>query len=140
MGKFNRARELKIDFSLSKDSSMRDIPKETDRKKQVTILGNLLDNAFDAVQKCDNKTVVLSLSDSGKNLVFKVEDAGCGLNTAMAEDIFQKGVSTKGEDRGVGLYLVQRALIELKGSVSIGKSKFGGAMFRISIPKEIDHE
>lgn len=136
MGKYNRARELKIDFSIAKDSRMRDIPKNIDRKKLVTILGNLLDNAFDAVQNSPNKAVLLSMSDVGGQLVFKVEDSGGGIDMRIAENLFEKGISTKGDDRGVGLYLVQRALIEMRGSVSIAKSGIGGAMFRISIPKE----
>lgn len=135
MGKHSRARELKIDFSITKDSRMADIPAEMDRKKLVTILGNILDNAFDAVRDSAVKQVELSMSDSGDHLVFRVEDSGHGIDMAVTENIFQKGISTKGEGRGIGLYLVQRALIELKGSVGFSKSRLGGVMFRISIPK-----
>ncbi|MCD8553462.1 sensor histidine kinase [Seleniivibrio sp.] len=137
MGKYNRARELKIDFVISKESSMADIPPRIDRKKIVTILGNLLDNAFDAVQEAPEKRVVMSMQDTGSSLIFTVEDSGTGMGGGLPEDIFNKGVSTKGEGRGIGLYLVSRALTELKGSVGMSKSELGGVKFRISIPKEV---
>lgn len=140
IGKHSRARELKIDLAIAENSRMTDIPSHIDREKIVTILGNILDNAFDAVIDSPVKQVLLTMRDSGRSIVFQVEDSGSGLAPDIIEDIFQKGVSTKGENRGVGLYLVQSALIELRGSVGIARSRLGGVSFRVTIPKEMYHE
>ena len=46
------------------------------------------------------------------------------------------GFSTKiGEGYGTGLYLVDRALKKLEGSISITSSDLGGAAFTVIIPK-----
>ncbi|MGE4497462.1 MAG: ATP-binding protein [Deferribacterales bacterium] len=140
IGKHSRARELKIDFAIAEKSRMTDIPARIDREKIVTVLGNILDNAFDAVIDSPVKKVLLTMNDSGRSIVFQVEDSGGGLEPDIIEDIFQKGVSTKGENRGVGLYLVQNALMELRGSIGMAKSRLGGVSFRVTIPKEMYHE
>ncbi|QAR32622.1 sensor histidine kinase [Geovibrio thiophilus] len=140
IGKHSRARELKIDFAIAENSRMTDMPSHIDREKIVTILGNILDNAFDAVIDSPVKQVLLTMKDSGRGIVFQVEDSGGGLEPDITEDIFKKGVSTKGENRGVGLYLVQNALMELRGSIGIAKSRLGGVSFRVTIPKEMYHE
>ena len=52
------------------------------------------------------------------------------------EKIFEMGFSTKtGEGFGTGLYLVDKALKKLEGSISITSSELGGAAFTVIIPK-----
>jgi len=140
IGKHSRARELKIDFTIAENSRMTDLPDHIDREKIVTILGNILDNAFDAVIDSPVKQVLLTMKDSGKSLLFQVEDSGKGLEPEIIENIFEKGVSTKGDNRGIGLYLANNALMEMRGSISMAKSRLGGVSFRVSIPKEMFHE
>lgn len=139
LGKYNRALELKVEFSIDQESSMRDIPPQTNREKLVTILGNLLDNAFESVLEADQqeKKVHLFMTDLGHDLIFEIEDSGVGLSDDMAKLIFNKGFSTKkGEDRGIGLHLVDKAVQHLGGYVTVAQSQTGGAVFTVVIPKE----
>lgn len=142
LGKFNRARELKVNLELEPDSSFSEIPHWIDREHLVTILGNLLDNAFEAVRSTgDEGEVRLFFTDLGLDLVIEVEDSGPGVAPEVADSLFQKGVTTSGaRGRGVGLYLVRRAVAALGGTVSFSGGELGGARFTVTIPKKRKRE
>jgi len=141
IGKYNHAQELHIDFQIDPDSLLVDVPTDLSREKVLTILGNLVDNAFDAALKNDRPPLVkLSLSDSGNDLVFEVEDSGAGVAAEITEKIFIKGFSTKHMDRGQGLYLVKNALDNLNGEITFSDSSLGGALFSVFIPKHRNKE
>ena len=136
IGKYNHAQELRIDFEIDPDSQLKDVPSELSREKLVTILGNLIDNAFDAALQGGNQTKVkLSMTDVGNDLVFEIEDSGTGIPTERSEQIFKRGFTTKQNDRGQGLYLVDKALKDLGGQITLGNSDLGGALFSVFIPK-----
>ncbi len=137
LGKYNRACELKIDLEFDPENSFSDIPAALDRETLVTILGNLLDNAFDAVrEKGSSGLVRLFLTDLGSDLVMEVEDSGGGVATAIADQLFESGVTTKkGSGRGTGLALVKRAVDSLHGQITFGEGELGGALFTVIIPK-----
>lgn len=138
LGKFNRARELKIALQFDPESSLTDLPPHIDREALVTILGNLLDNAFEAVrEEREIREVRLSLTDLGEEIIFEVEDSGAGIAAAVAQSLFDKGVSTRaGSGRGMGLHLVRQALQAIGGEISFGEGELGGALFVVSIPKQ----
>ena len=136
IGKYNHAQELRIEFEIDPDSQLKDVPSELSREKLVTILGNLIDNAFDAALLGENQTKVkLSMTDAGNDLVFEIEDSGTGIPTERSEQIFKRGFTTKQNDRGQGLYLVEKALKDLGGQITLGNSDLGGALFSVFIPK-----
>ncbi len=136
LGKYNHAQELRIAFEIDPDSQLTDVPAEMSREKLVTILGNLVDNAFDAALQGEGKArVKLSMTDLGNDLVFEVEDSGRGIPAEHSEQIFEKGFTTKLNDRGQGLYLVNKALHELGGQITLSESELGGALFSVFIPK-----
>lgn len=140
LGKYSRAQELKVQFKIDIDSSMKDIPDHIQREKLVTIIGNLLDNAFEAALKaCVQKRLVrLSMTDLGNDLIFEVDDSGKGLDGENHRQLFEQGYSTKKEPgSGMGLFLLERALNSLGGSVNVNRSELGGLAFTVIIPKEI---
>lgn len=137
IGKYNHAQELRIDFEIDPESQLIDVPADLNREKVVTILGNLIDNSFDAaLQKGNNPKVKLSMTDVGNDLVFEIEDSGAGISKEQTDRIFDKGFSTKHIDRGQGLYLVRKALQDLKGQITLADSDMGGALFSVFIPKQ----
>ena len=136
IGKYNHAQELRIRFIIDPDSCLIDVPEDLSREKVLTILGNLIDNAFDAALLRNNlPQVKLSLTDAGDDLVFEVEDSGPGIPAEQGEKIFTKGFSTKHRDRGRGLYLAKKALQELQGQITLADSDLGGCLFSVFIPK-----
>ncbi|WP_425263925.1 ATP-binding protein [Thermoflavimicrobium dichotomicum] len=147
IGFYNRARELKIDFIIDRESRMEKIPEHIPHSAIVSILGNLVTNAFEAVQENEerDRRVRLFIADRDDTLWFEVEDSGPGIDEKWIPHIFRQGFSTKkgtnGEKRGFGLARVKQLTTELGGTVLIEKGEWGGAIFSIALPKrevEID--
>jgi len=150
LGKLNRANELKVELQIDPQSSFRDVPAAIDRYLLITILGNMIDNAMEAVLSpgATAKRVHVFLTDIGEDLLIEVEDFGPGIPDEYAERIFEIGFSTKAhKNHGYGLYLVRQALEQLQGYVTYTRNSFGGTIFTIAIPKnatarrrEAEHE
>lgn len=139
VGFYNRARELKVDFILDRESSLEQMPRHIDQSDLVSILGNLITNAFEAVAKNDptNKKVRLFITDIGNDLLIEVEDSGPGIEDHMIAEIFNRGFSTKeGGNRGYGLARVKELVEDINGTLAIERGDWEGALFIIAIPKE----
>lgn len=140
IGKFNKANECKIELAIDRESSLKDIPVRLDRECLITIIGNLIDNAIDAVLQpgASMRKVNLSFTDYGKDFIIEVEDFGVGISSENVAKIFEKGYSTKSEPHhGFGLYLVKQALEKLHGYISYARNEAGGSIFTVVIPKNI---
>ncbi|MBE1441304.1 sensor histidine kinase [Paenibacillus sp. OAS669] len=139
IGKYNHAQELKLTFEIDHESSFRDIPEQVDRNLLVTIIGNLIDNAMEAVLACEDrpeKRVQLFMTDLGEDLIIECEDTGVGISEEMAHAVYEKGFSTKeGDHRGIGLALVQHAVGKLNGYITFHKNPAGGTIFTVALPK-----
>ena len=138
LGKYNRAREMGLRLDIDPDSQMADIPATLPREQLVSALGNLIDNALEATfqQTGQGGVVRLSMTDLGAELIFEVEDQGPGVPENAQQRIFERGVSTKGEDHGIGLHLVQQFLNRWGGSVTVENLSTGGSRFTLYLPKQ----
>ncbi|MTH55690.1 GHKL domain-containing protein [Bacillus mangrovi] len=132
LGKIGRASEKKIQFTIDLESSAGKLPEHLKMSALITIAGNLIDNAFEAVSDQLNKEVSFFITDLGEDVIIEVEDNGPGI--PQDQEIFKKGASTKGDDRGYGLYNVRAAVEELGGLIEAGG--LNGAVFTVSIPKK----
>jgi len=138
LGKINRSKERKVHLVIDMDSNLTGIPADMDTRHVVTVLGNLIDNAMDAAREKngDGAVVQVSFTDLGPDLIFDIDDNGPGVPQGMESAIFRDGFTTKqGENRGLGLHIVQNALNVLNGSLQISRSELGGARFTVMIPK-----
>ena len=141
LGKTERARELGLVLEIDSGTRLEPLSDEIDTDDLITILGNLIDNAFDAM--LDNRhsdstnKVMVSISDYGQEIIMEVEDSGCGLPDNMAlEKLVEKGVSSKSKNnRGVGLYLVDKIVKQYDGQFELGKSSVQGVRATVYIPK-----
>jgi two-component system CitB family sensor kinase len=135
----NRAKELKVQFQINRDSRLKEIPRSMNRQQIILLLGNLIQNAFEAVTdpRMERKTVECYISDTEREILFEVEDSGPGVDETIRERIFEYGFSTKpGNKRGIGLAKVKHIVEEMGGYILVGKSEWGGALFTVSLPKE----
>jgi two-component system CitB family sensor kinase len=137
LGKINRAQEMKIRLNIDEGSTFKDVPSSIDRNMLVTILGNLLDNAMEAVLgNDDDKLVTIFLTDLGQDLIMEIEDNGLGIPVEWSDQIFNAGFSTKKEEkRGYGLALVKRAVEGLGGIIEHHPGQTAGTRFFVAIPK-----
>ncbi|PEK98537.1 sensor histidine kinase [Bacillus sp. AFS017336] len=139
LGKISLANELKVDFNIDYNSSFVNVPKEVNREDLITIIGNLLNNAFDAVLETNKseKFVSLFLTDLGDDLVIEIEDNANGIPDELIDEIFEYGVTSKDQSHnsGIGLHLVQRLLHKLNGQITFHSNEHGGTTFIVAIPK-----
>jgi PAS domain S-box-containing protein len=100
-------------------------------------LRNLLLNAAEAISTGNStgpRRIVVSLKKSGSRPVLSVEDSGPGLDETAFDKLLLK--STKAGGSGLGLHIVQTAMKNHGGRLEIGRSKLGGAEFRMVFPRE----
>jgi two-component system, CitB family, sensor kinase len=138
IGFFNRAKELRVRFLLDEDSSLEKIPKHLDKNHFVSIIGNLVTNALEAVELLpeEKRMIRIFISDNGEEILIEIEDSGNGLAPEVEDVLFEEKVSTKShENRGYGLMKVAESVKNLGGSITLEKGDLGGALFIISIPK-----
>ncbi|HEY8890301.1 MAG TPA: DcuS/MalK family sensor histidine kinase [Clostridium sp.] len=136
-GKISFARENNIEFKISRDSYVPE-PKKTEVTHDlITILGNLIDNAVEAVDNTKSSNLIsLNIGYDNEILNITFSDNGVGINNDFIKDIFIKGFSTKGENRGVGLSLVKRSIDKLNGTVNITSNKNEFTTFQICLSYE----
>ena len=115
-------------------SQLNRLPPTLSETQVVTLLGNLLDNAFDAVTNMptERRQVTLRFDDRHDATVIAVSDLGEGL-PPEGKTIFHNGVSTKDGHHGVGLSLVRDTVAAAMGTIEAASSD-GITTFRVSIP------
>lgn len=139
-GKVQRARELGLTMTIVPGSQLRQLPEGLDSTEFAAIVGNLLDNAFEASLRTQqgNKVVELYLSDEGDDVVIEVADQGCGVPEALREKIFEQGVSTRTDEpgeHGIGLYLIASYVRRCNGVITLEDNSPCGTLFSLFLPK-----
>ncbi|GGV83584.1 sensor histidine kinase [Streptomyces massasporeus] len=107
----------------------------------VTVVGNLVDNALDAVAGTPHARVEVELRAEGRTAILRVRDTGPGIPPEHRELIFNTGWSTKKppahRERGIGLSLVRRLAERQGGSATVGEAHGGGAEFTVVLPEAL---
>ncbi|MFI6502593.1 ATP-binding protein [Nonomuraea typhae] len=114
LGKSAQAGERGVELVISEDSRLDDV--DVPPRDLVTIVGNLLDNAIEVASRVE---VVVRTEPDGT--LIRVSDDGPGLPDPGA---FDKGWTTKGDGRGLGLALVGQAVRRLGGRIEVDGSAF----------------
>ncbi|MFP3988382.1 sensor histidine kinase [Streptomyces sp. E11-3] len=101
----------------------------------VTVVGNLVDNALDAVRNTGpDSWVEVELTERETEIRVRVRDSGPGVAPELTEEIFRHGFTTKtaarGGQRGLGLAIVRLVCTRRGGSVTAD-----GAVFRAVLPR-----
>ena len=137
LGKLGRASEMKIHFEIDPESYVDPLPKHIGVTEIITIIGNLIDNAFESVIFQDERHVSFSITNLGNDIIIEVTDSGNGLSKEQCDTLFAVGFSSKGENRGYGLYNVKRIVDALNGDIDVINGKEGGAIFTVFLPKGV---
>ena len=97
------------------------------------IIGNLMDNAMDAVGGMRDGRIWLNVREDLHNFYFTVRNNGAPVPEELRQSIFEPGVSTKGEGRGMGLSIVRQTLAEFGGTIALEDG--GETAFTVTVPK-----
>jgi len=136
LGKSADAAERGIVLTIEGD--LPDLGDAVAARDLVTVLGNLVDNAFDAVTGRPDRRVTVRLGGDLDAVRIVVGDSGPGLTPEQAARAMDRGWTTKtsADDlggRGVGLALVGQVARRHGGDVVIGTSTHGGAEFTVTL-------
>jgi len=137
LSKLSLAREKKVIMHLAGESDVPQPKQEQIVHDIVTIIGNLVENAFDAVKNSVQKEVELHMYCDEGWLYIHVSDTGEGILPEINDNLFKKGVSSKGKHRGFGLYLIQRSLQQLQGNIEFETRPGEGTVFTVRVPYEV---
>lgn len=138
MGKLSYAREEQVELNIDVHTVIPEPAHPKMTHELITILGNLIDNAIEAMADSIDKTLDVTFHFSGKFLTMEVLDSGPGIPDEIQKSVLEKGYSTKGENRGYGLYLVTKSIENLGGELIIDSKSLLGTEIHIIIPYEIE--
>lgn len=129
IAKSSLAAERGVALQLDPDSGLQRVDDELSRDL-TTVVGNLVDNAFDAVAGLPEPAVRVLVEDAGDGVTVTVRDTGHGV-TGDAGEIFRQGFTTKepGPDgsRGFGLALSRVVCRRSGGDLTVANDN--GAVF-----------
>lgn len=132
------ASERGISLRISDDTLL--VDEIDDPWDLVTIIGNLIDNALDAVAAgptTNGRWVDVAVRADAEAYRVRVHDSGPGVDAANLQRVFEEGFTTKepGDQpmRGLGLALVQQVVRRRGGEISITAE--GGAVFAVRLPR-----
>ncbi|MFV0127697.1 ATP-binding protein [Streptomyces sp. HMX112] len=136
LGKAAQANERGLELVLTRDSRIDDgvLPPTLPPRDVVTILGNLIDNALEAARGTAASRVTVTARTDRDELLLRVADSGPGVPPDDSEAVFERGWSTRGDGRGLGLALVRQAAHRGGGAVELGRGPDGGAEFTVRLP------
>ena len=116
-----------------------DLPKVTaDRDAMITVLVNLLDNAYK--YSYDNKQIELRVSSEDSLVCFYVSDKGRGMSRRSVRKIFNRfyqadsSLSRHAEGCGLGLSIAKFIVDAHKGTISVESKPDKGSTFSVKLP------
>lgn len=140
IGKIARASELNVSFTLQEGSYYSPTDLKLPAEMLVTVIGNLLDNAFDAMNDSTDyharKELVFGIFSHPGAVLITADDTGSGISSKALPHIFDLGYSTKGEGRGTGLHQVKTMVESYGGKITVESQEGIGASFSVSFAKE----
>lgn len=125
-----------VELEVDPDSSLATLPGAVGELDAITILGNLIHNAIEALVDVplSRRRVAVLLSGGPRELVIRVRDWGSGISPGEAGRVFGSGYSTKNGHVGVGLSLVRGIVHRAGGEVAIEAGVSPGTAFVVRIP------
>jgi two-component system, CitB family, sensor histidine kinase CitS len=140
LGKLGKASEKKIRFEIVADSYLKELPSHFKLSNLIVILGNLIDNAFEAVYGLESPTVKFFATDIGSDIIFEIADNGKGISGREIPLLFTRGFTSKNgaEPRGFGLSNAEKAVAEMNGMIEVQSTPESGTVFTVYLPKEYE--
>jgi len=139
LGKAARAREKGVALSFDPACQLdRPLPSLIE-SELISIIGNLLDNAIEATQRAElpHEPVEVLIQLNARELMIEVADRGIGIDPAIRDHIFERGITTKTRgDHGIGLYLIEHYVTQTGGTIEVADNSPRGAIFTLFIPAD----
>ncbi|WP_369436304.1 sensor histidine kinase [Lysinibacillus fusiformis] len=132
--KMDKAKKSDINFNIEINTCIK--PVEIKSYELVQVVGNIIDNAIEEEEKHTDKQKEINISiDSLVNsfLVISLNNKNSRVQHTKKESIFKNGYSSKGNNRGLGLFISQCLLKKYHGYIEVNSNEFG-TTFTIFLP------
>lgn len=137
IGKYYRAKELGLELVFDPACFVDRLPTALSHNEWISIVGNLLDNAYNASlrQPQGSRQIECLINSDGHEVIIEIADQGCGIDEALRDRIFERGVtSSASKDHGIGLWLVRSYVEQAGGSIVVENNIPFGTIFTLYIP------
>ncbi|WP_139116569.1 ATP-binding protein [Terasakiispira papahanaumokuakeensis] len=134
LGKQSEARERGVQFDLQVESQIPASSSPRAVHDLVTVVGNIIENAFEALLDQPSPHLVMTLAREDDALWLQCQDNGPGIDPDLLPHVLAKGVSAKGEGRGLGLSMVKARLDDVGGDISVYSTPGQGTLIEIMYP------
>ncbi len=102
---------------------------------QFEVLDDLIANAARAMERSASRKLSIVLEQEGDFVRIRLSDTGCGIDPVYVKSIFVRGVTTRSDGRGLGLFHAQQTLRDFGGRIYIEKTAVGeGTTMVVEIP------
>lgn len=130
-----RQRGLELVIQSQGDCVVHAYPMET---RQVLL--NLVRNACEASSQRGAK-VRIGIEGRADEVIIQVEDQGTGISPDLLPNLFQFGLSTKGDQgNGLGLWAVKKCVTRHGGSIDVASIEKKGTTFTVCWPRQLPKE
>ncbi|GAB2726076.1 sensor histidine kinase [Nocardia thraciensis] len=130
LGKVDQAIERGVELTVAEDTAL-DSPSPLSAHEMVTLVGNLIDNALDAVAQTPDAWVEVTVRREDSALSIRVADSGPGMSEEVFVRAMERGYSTKTDHQGLGLALVRRLVARHGGTLRAERSPESAVVVRI---------
>jgi len=134
IGKVSHMRELGIDFNITSDTALTNLPANMTSGDIALIIGNFLQNAIDAVAVTTDKRIEFSAVRLVNTLEIRVRNSGQQISEEVARQIYERGFTTKHGNSGLGLALILDKLKLVSGKIFHRNLPEGGVEFIVWLP------
>lgn len=131
LGKVDQAMERGVELTV--DAEVDTLAPLT-APEMITLVGNLVDNALDAVARTADAWVEVTVRHDDSELYLRVADSGPGMSAEAFARAMERGYSTKTDHHGLGLALVRRLVARYGGTLRAERTPESAVVVRIPVP------
>jgi two-component system C4-dicarboxylate transport sensor histidine kinase DctB len=131
----DKLKERQVNINL--DNLQSSVTVKINPLKLDLVLTNIIQNAIDAMNKCDQPVITIAMVSSNDKAIITIEDQGDGIDSRVMGQLFDPYFTTKdiGKGLGLGLSICYEIIQEYHGSI-VAENRANGARFTITLPFE----
>jgi len=107
-------------------------PIQGDRGNLLLAVGNIVQNAFEAME--NGGTLTITLEPEGQKVRLEVADTGCGIAKSELSNVFDPFYTSKMTGAGMGLTMVHRIVTRHGGDVDLASQPGVGTTVTVRLP------
>jgi signal transduction histidine kinase len=131
------ARESSIEFKLDSRSRIRELPTAVSDLDAITVIGNLVHNAVEAVSGMprSRRRIAVGLFETDSETIFRVRDWGPGIPNDDLDRVLEAEFTTKPGHNGIGLALIKNIVNRAGGEITLSLPPSKGLSVTVRFPR-----